>query len=219
MYPESWHSIPARDPRSSSAVSAAGPSSFKPWKRPAQTGRKTKLFRHLCRVVARRSDLPTNSMVVTQTAGNSAKSDPRRQPFPRTIAFVRTSETPLHTQIQVGRRTPIFQRNRSSWQLSRSLACAVAGRGHRFLGSLRSTCRMLPTDPARSVSRLRAVVVLFPVRPEKATLSIPVTAAPPAPKRACGVKLLSFHGAELIKRNSPPVLNACLPLVQLRVSP
>src|SRR2546422_8744681 len=78
---------------------------------------------------------------------------------------------------------------------------------------------MLVSDPERSVRMFRAVVWLFPLRPGMTTLSRFCTAGPPTPRMAWGVILLSPPELVLLYRHSAPVLNACLPAVQLILSP
>src|SRR5215471_9392630 len=78
---------------------------------------------------------------------------------------------------------------------------------------------ILSTDAVRSVSKLRALVAAFAVRPENAVPSSPLTGLFPGPNVANGVKPGSPNPLDMVFRNSKPPLKACFPCVQLMSSP
>src|SRR6185369_7006163 len=78
---------------------------------------------------------------------------------------------------------------------------------------------MVPIDAVKSVSKLRAVVAEFAVRPVYTDPSSPPTGLLPCPKVANGVKPGSPKPFDIEFRSSMPPLKACLPWVQLRSSP
>src|SRR2546428_13104003 len=90
---------------------------------------------------------------------------------------------------------------------------------------------ILASEPERKLRRLR-MVALFPLAlvPANPVIVVPliafveIGAFGASPPNACGMVVGSVappasYARELCRRISPPILNACLPFVQLRESP
>src|SRR5262245_3068895 len=75
------------------------------------------------------------------------------------------------------------------------------------------------TEPARSVSNCAALVASAALMPVRVTFVIPVTGNPDAPSATRGTTFALVAEFECCTRTSAPPLNACLPRVQLTVSP
>src|SRR4051812_33114308 len=78
---------------------------------------------------------------------------------------------------------------------------------------------MALTEPARFVNRPCANVWFVPIPGVRVVLKPVIGLLDVAPSVACGVMLLSFHPIDASRRNSTPAFRACLPTVQLKLSP